>query len=54
MLIDIDEVVDVQRNNDELHWSGHFIERLVVSSWVDPNMVGDITEGGYQYDCLYH
>ena len=54
MLIDIDEVVDVQENNDDPQWSGQCIKNLVVSSWVDPNMVGDITEGGSQYDWSYH
>ena len=54
MLIDIDEVVGVQEKNDEAQWSGHYIEIPVISSWVDSNMVGDITEGGSQYDRSYH
>ena len=54
MLIDIDEVVDVQEKNDEPLWYGHYIESLVVYSWVDPNMVDDIIVGGSQYDWSYH
>ena len=50
ILIDIDEFLDVQKKNDEPQWFGHYIEILFISSWVDPNMVGDITEGGSQYD----
>ena len=53
MLIDIDEVVDVQEKNDEPQWYKHCIEIMVISSWEDPNMVGDITEGGSQYDWSY-
>ena len=49
-----DEVVDVQEKNDEPQWSDHCIENLVISSWVDPNMVGEITKGGSYYDLSYH
>ena len=43
-------MLDVLEKNDEPQWFSHCIESVVVSSWVDPNMVGDTIEGGSQYD----
>ena len=54
MPVEFASVLDVQEKNDEPQWSSHYVESMVVSSWVDPNMVADITNGGYQYDWSYH
>ena len=54
MLVEFASMLDVQEINDEPQWYSHCIEILDISLWVDPNMFGDITEGGSQYDWSYH